>query len=98
GTLVFILAFIYGVLTRWVGSDDSGLFFFNTLLASATIVILIEPLRTRVEGWISRWMFQEKFELSRRIEMLRAELANVIDMRVLVPCVMRRESSRAHHA
>ena len=88
GTLVFILAFIYGVMVRWVGTDEPGLFFFNTLLASATIVILIEPLRTRVEGGISRWMFQEKFELSRRIEALRGELANVIDMRVLVPRVL----------
>jgi two-component system sensor histidine kinase HydH len=100
GTLVFILAFIYGVLVRWVGADDSGLFFFNTLLASAIIVILIEPLRTRVEGGISRWMFQEKFELSRRIEMLRAELANVIDMRVLVPRVLSalEDSRRITHA
>jgi two-component system, NtrC family, sensor histidine kinase HydH len=100
GTLVFILAFIYGVLVRWVGAEDSGLFFFNTLLASATIVILIEPLRTRVEGGISRWMFQEKFELSRRIEMLRAEMANVIDMRVLVPRVLGalEDSRRITHA
>ncbi|HVZ85878.1 MAG TPA: ATP-binding protein [Polyangia bacterium] len=100
GTLVFILAFIYGVLVRWVGTDEPGLFFFNTLLASATIVILIEPLRTRVEGGISRWMFQEKFELSRRIEMLRAELANVIDMRVLVPRVLAalEDSRRITHA
>jgi two-component system, NtrC family, sensor histidine kinase HydH len=100
GTLVFILTFIYGVLVRWVGPDEQGLFFFNTLLASATIVILIEPLRARVEGGISRWMFQEKFELSRRIEMLRAELANVIDMRVLVPRVLvaLEDSRRITHA
>lgn len=100
GTLVFILTFIYGVLVRWVGPDEQGLFFFNTLLASATIVILIEPLRTRVEGGISRWMFQEKFELSRRIEMLRAEMANVIDMRVLVPRVLGalEDSRRITHA
>jgi signal transduction histidine kinase len=100
GTLVFILAFIYGVLVRWVGTDEPGLFFFNTLLASATIVILIEPLRTRVEGGISRWMFQEKFELSRRIEALRGELANVIDMRVLVPRVLGalEDSRRITHA
>ena len=88
GTLVFILALIYGVLVRWVGPDEQGLFFFNTLLASAAIVILIEPLRVRIEAAINRWMFQEKFELVRRIEMLRAELANVIDMRVLVPRVL----------
>jgi two-component system sensor histidine kinase HydH len=100
GTLVFILTFIYGVLVRWVGPDEQGLFFFNTLLASATIVILIEPLRSRVEGGISRWMFQEKFELSRRIEALRGELANVIDMRVLVPRVLGalEDSRRITHA
>ena len=45
-------------------------------------------------------MFQEKFELSRRIEMLRAELANVIDMRVLVPRVLAalEDSRRITHA
>jgi two-component system, NtrC family, sensor histidine kinase HydH len=100
GTLVFILAFIYGVLVSWVGPDEQGLFFFNTLLASAAIVILIEPLRVRIEAAINRWMFQEKFELSRRIEMLRAELANVIDMRVLVPRVLAalEDSRRITHA
>ena len=100
GTLVFILALIYGVLVRWVGPDEQGLFFFNTLLASAAIVILIEPMRVRIEAAISRWMFQEKFELSRRIEMLRAELANVIDMRVLVPRVLAalEDSRRITHA
>jgi two-component system, NtrC family, sensor histidine kinase HydH len=100
GTLVFILTLIYGVLVRWVGPDEQGLFFFNSLLASATIVILIEPLRGRVEGAINRWMFQEKYELSRRIETLRADLANVIDMRVLVPRVLSalEDSRRITHA
>jgi two-component system, NtrC family, sensor histidine kinase HydH len=100
GTLVFILTLIYGLLVRWVGPDEQGLFFFNSLLASATIVILIEPLRGRVEDAINRWMFQEKYELSRRIEMLRAELANVIDMRVLVPRVLSalEDSRRITHA
>jgi signal transduction histidine kinase len=100
GTLVFILSLIYGLLVSWVGSEDHGLFFFNSLLASATIVILIEPLRGRVEGAINRWMFQEKYELSRRIEMLRADLANVIDMRVLVPRVLSalEDSRRITHA
>jgi two-component system sensor histidine kinase HydH len=100
GTLVFILTLIYGVLVSWVGSDEQGLFFFNSLLASATIVILIEPLRGRVEDAINRWMFQEKYELSRRIETLRADLANVIDMRVLVPRVLSalEDSRRITHA
>jgi two-component system sensor histidine kinase HydH len=100
GTLVFILTLIYGVLVRWVGPDESGLFFFNTLLASTVVVILVEPLRTRVESAINRWMFSEKYELFRRIEMLRSELANVIDMRVLVPRVLAslEDSRRITHA
>jgi signal transduction histidine kinase len=100
GTLVFILTLIYGVLVRWVGPDEQGLFFFNTLLASTAIVILVEPLRGRVEGSINRWMFQEKYELTRRIENLRAELANVIDMRALVPRVLSalEDSRRITHA
>ena len=100
GTLVFILTLIYGVLVRWVGPDEQGLFFFNTLLASTAIVILVEPLRGRVEGAINRWMFQEKYELTRRIETLRADLANVIDMRVLVPRVLSalEDSRRITHA
>jgi two-component system sensor histidine kinase HydH len=100
GTLVFILTLIYGVLVRWVGPDEQGLFFFNTLLASTAIVILVEPLRGRVEGAINRWMFQEKYELTRRIESLRADLANVIDMRVLVPRVLSalEDSRRITHA
>jgi signal transduction histidine kinase len=83
-----------------VGPEEQGLFFFNSLLASATIVILIEPLRGRVEDAINRWMFQEKYELSRRIETLRADLANVIDMRVLVPRVLSalEDSRRITHA
>ena len=97
---MFILAFIYGVLVSWVGPDEQGLFFFNTLLASFAIVILFEPLRARIEAAINRWMFQEKYELSRRIEMLRAELANVIDMRELVPRVLAalEDSRRVTHA
>jgi two-component system sensor histidine kinase HydH len=100
GTLVFILTLIYGVLVRWVEPDETGLFFFNTLLASTAIVILVEPLRTRVEGAINRWMFHEKYELSRRMESLRAELANVIDVRVLVPRVLSslEDSRRITHA
>jgi signal transduction histidine kinase len=45
-------------------------------------------------------MFQEKYELSRRIETLRADLANVIDMRVLVPRVLSalEDSRRITHA
>jgi signal transduction histidine kinase len=45
-------------------------------------------------------MFQEKYELTRRIENLRTDLANVIDMRALVPRVLSalEDSRRITHS
>src|SRR5207244_2930667 len=44
-----VLALIYGVLVRWTGGGSVGLFFFNTMVASFVILILFEPLKTKVE-------------------------------------------------
>src|SRR5204863_364454 len=74
--------------------------FFNSLVASTAIIILYEPLRSRVDRLVNRWMFQEKFELFRRIENLRNDLMNVIDVRDLVPRVLAalEDSRRVTHA
>ena len=99
-TLVLIVTMVYGALVKWVPGDKHELFFFNTLVASAAILIVFDPLRTRVEGALNRWMFQEKYELSRRVANLRADLMNVIDVRDLVPRVLSalEDSRRVTHA
>jgi two-component system, NtrC family, sensor histidine kinase HydH len=99
-TLVLIVTLVYGVLVRWVPPDDHSLFFFNTLIASTAILIVFDPLRTRVESALTRWMFHEKYELTRRVTTLRAELMNVIDIRDLVPRVLSalEDSRRITHA
>src|SRR6185369_13876148 len=98
--LVLIVTVIYGLLVKWVDPTQYGLFFFNSLVASTAIIIVLDPLRTRVEGMVNRWMFQEKYELFRRIETLRADLMNVIDVRDLVPRVLSalEDSRRITHA
>jgi two-component system sensor histidine kinase HydH len=98
--LVLIVATIYLLLVKWVDPTKPGLFFFNSLLASTAIIIVFDPLRTRVEALINRWMFQEKYELFRRIESLRTDLMNVIDVRDLVPRVLAalEDSRRVTHA
>jgi two-component system sensor histidine kinase HydH len=99
-TLVLIVTLVYGVLVKWVPQDQNELFFFNTLIASAAILIVFDPLRTRVEGALTRWLFQEKYELTRRVANLRADLMNVIDVRDLVPRVLAalEDSRRVTHA
>jgi two-component system, NtrC family, sensor histidine kinase HydH len=99
-TLVLIVTMVYGVLVKWVDPADYGLFFFNSLVASTAIIIVFDPLRTRVEALVNRWMFQEKYELLRRIENLRTDLMNVIDVKDLVPRVLAalEDSRRVTHA
>ena len=99
-TLVLIVTLVYGALVKWVRPTDHELFFFNTLMASTAILILFDPLRTRVEGALTRWLFQEKYELTRRVANLRADLMNVIDVRDLTPRVLSalEDSRRVTHA
>ena len=99
-TLVLILASIYGLLVAWVPPAYTGVFFFNTLVASFVILILFDPLRTVIEGPIQKWMFRERYELKARIDDLRHRLANVIDLREAVRLTMTQleDSRRATHA
>ena len=99
-TLVLILASIYGLLVAWVPPAYTGVFFFNTLVASFVILILFDPLRTVIEGPIQKWMFRERYELKERVDDLRIALANVIDIREAVRVSLQSfdESRRATHA
>ncbi len=99
-TFVLILAAIYGLLVAWIPSDQPGVFFFNTVVASFVILILFEPLRAKVEGMVNKWMFREKYELRARIDELRRNLANVIDVREAIRIVIAslEESRRVTHA
>lgn len=99
-TFVLILAAIYGLLVAWIPADQSGVFFFNTLVASFIIFILFDPLRTAVEGQVQKWMFREKYELKARIDSLRQVLTNVIDLKEAVRITISslEESRRVTHA
>ena len=72
--LASISTIIYGLLLiKLVDLNEIGLLFLNALIASTAIIIVFEPLRALLERVVNRWMFQEKYELFRRIESLRAD-------------------------
>jgi signal transduction histidine kinase len=98
--LVLILTIIYGLLLSWVGRDRPGVFFFNTIVASFVILVIFEQLRTWVEDRVNRWMFREKYEFSRRLQLLRQELANIIEVGPAVKRLLKslEESERVTHA
>jgi two-component system sensor histidine kinase HydH len=99
--LASIATLIFGLLlVKLVDLNEIGLLFLNALIASTAIIIVFEPLRSLLERVVNRWMFQEKYELFRRIESLRSDLMNVIDVRELVPRVLSalEDSRRVTHA
>jgi signal transduction histidine kinase len=101
GSLVVILSVVYGLLLLWVGGGKiQGIFILNTVVASFVILILFEPVRALLENATGRWLMRERGDLRHRIDELRRELRNVIDVREMVRRILAalEESRRVTHA
>ena len=101
--LGLLLATIYGVLVSWsVGFGQEGwggLFLFNTLVASFVILILFDPLRTKVEAAVVTFLFRERRDFLRTLQQLKLKLASVIEVHELVDLVLETtyETRRVTH-
>jgi two-component system, NtrC family, sensor histidine kinase HydH len=95
-----VLALIYGLLVRWTGSGSTGLFLFNTMVASFVILILFEPLKTKVEEKVLSILFAERFQFVQALSALRQRMAGIIDVRELGQVVLDGfyETRRVTHA
>ena len=95
-----VLALIYGVLVRWTGGASTGLFLFNTMVASFVILILFEPLKAKVEEKVLAIFFAERFQFVQSLGALRQRMAGIIDVRELGQVVLdgMYETRRVTHA
>jgi signal transduction histidine kinase len=100
GTLVALLWAVYGLLLAWIGRGQEGLFLLNALVSSFVILILYEPVRTRLESGIHRWLLRQRDELRGRIERLRRELLRVTHVDEMATLILTalEESRRVTHA
>ncbi len=94
-----VLGGLFLLLVVW-WRRELDLFIFNTLVASLVVFILFEPLRSVVEDRLSRFLFRERFEFTRALELLRTRLQSVIDPGALVDIALARleQSRRVTHA
>jgi signal transduction histidine kinase len=74
--LAFVLAFILWLM-RLVSGEQ---LFLHVVVSAFLVLILFDPLRTRVQEWISQVFFHERFELERTILALRRSLAHIIEI------------------
>jgi two-component system sensor histidine kinase HydH len=95
-----VLAAIYGLLVRWTGGGSTGLFLFDTLVASFVILILFEPLKAKVEEKVLALFFAERHLLVQSLHVLRSRAAAVVDVRQLAQVVLDGlyETRRVTHA
>jgi two-component system, NtrC family, sensor histidine kinase HydH len=100
GTLVVLLWAVYSLLLAWVGGGQEGLFLLNALVASFVILILFEPIRSRLENFINRWIVRQRHELRGVIADVRRDLSNAVDVNDMVRRIMDavEESRRITHA
>ena len=74
--LAFVLAFILWLM-RLVSGEQ---LFLHVVVSAFLVLILFDPLRTRVQEWISQVFFHERFELERTILALRRSLAHILEV------------------
>jgi signal transduction histidine kinase len=84
GTLVVLLWAVYGFLLYWIGGGQKGLYLLNALVASFVILILFEPVRSRLENGINRWLLRQRGELRGRLDAVRRDLPGVVDVADMV--------------
>jgi signal transduction histidine kinase len=74
--LAFVLAFILWLM-RLVSGDQ---LFLHVVVSAFVVLILFDPVRTKVQEWISQVFFHERFELEQTILALRRSLAHILEV------------------
>lgn len=72
------LAAMFTAYFYW--SELSGQFFLNGVVSALVVLILFDPLRSRVELWIHDFILRERLEFERQIAATRADLWHVFDL------------------
>ena len=94
--LSFVLASVLLVLA-YLGGDRS---FLHAVVASLIVLVLFDPLRTKVRTQIGQLLFRERFDLDQHVQTIRRELAHVLEADELASVLMSgiERSRRATHA
>jgi signal transduction histidine kinase/uncharacterized membrane protein len=74
--LAFVLAFILWLMQLVTGDQ----LFLHVVVSAFLVLILFDPVRTKVQEWISQVFFHERFELERTILALRGSVAHILDV------------------
>ena len=94
--LAFMLATMLWVLAL-VSKDR---FFIHGVVSALVVLVLFDPVRTKVQAWISQVFFHERFDLEQNVAALRSDVAHALRIDDLANMLMKglADSRRVTHA
>lgn len=84
--LAFVLAAMLWLM-RLVSGEQ---LFLHVVVSAFVVLILFDPLRAKVQQWISKVFFHERFELEQTVLALRKAVAHILDVDELGRVLMTR--------
>ncbi|HZF53285.1 MAG TPA: ATP-binding protein [Polyangiaceae bacterium] len=81
-----LVAFIFYLLTQMFGDFRKN--YVNAVLAAIVLLVVFEPLRSRVEEQIQRLFFRERFDLESSIADARRRLVHILEVDEMGAIVM----------
>jgi signal transduction histidine kinase len=84
--LAFALAGIFYTFVALFGGFEQA--YLGAILAAIVILVLLEPLRNKVETYIHRVVFRERVDLERAVAELRSELVSILEVQEMTRAVM----------
>lgn len=84
----------------WLLMNLGGRYFLHAVVASLVVLVLFDPMRTKVLEQIAQIFFRERFDLDRYIQLLRRRVAHVLEIGDLAEVLMDglEQSRRVTHA
>ncbi len=83
------LAFMLAVLLWLMRLVSGEQLFLHVVVSAFVVLILFDPVRARVQQWISQVFFHERFELERSVGALRRSLTHILDVDELGGALMK---------
>ncbi|MFO0553409.1 MAG: ATP-binding protein [Polyangiaceae bacterium] len=85
--VAFLIALIFYILLTQVGNFNT--MYLNAVLAATVLLVVYEPLQARVEEWIQRLFFRERFDLERALVDVRRRLVHTLVVSEMAEMVTR---------
>ena len=94
------LAFMLATMLWLLALVSKDRFFIHGVVSALVVLVLFDPVRTKVQAWISQVFFHERFDLEQNVAELRSDVAHALQIDDLSNMLMKglADSRRVTHA